>query len=77
MTAAFVTVVVFPTEVTSPVRFGMVVTEPAVNPAAVPVMFVPTNVDGVPKLGVTRVGELEKTKFPVPVAPVLVTPSTV
>ena len=71
------TVVAFPTEVASPVKFGMVVTLPAVSPAAVPVIFVPTRVDGVPRLGVTKVGELEKTKLPVPVAPVEVTPSTV
>ena len=30
-----------------------------------------------PKTGVTRVGEVAKTKAPVPVAPVEVTPSTI
>ena len=46
------------------------VARPAVKPAAVPVIFVPTKVDGVPRLGVTRVGEVAKTKAPVPVVPV-------
>ena len=69
--------VALPTEVTAPVRFALVVTFPAVNPAAVPVIFVPTKVEGVPKLGVTRVGEVSKTNLPVPVAPVDVTPSIV
>ena len=60
--------VALPTEVTAPVRFALVVTFPAVNPAAVPVIFVPTKVEGVPKLGVTRVGEVFITKvLPVPV----------
>ncbi len=45
ITAAFVTVVVFPTEVTSPVKSALVVTVPAVKPAAVPVILVPTKVD--------------------------------
>lgn len=40
---------------------------PAVKLAAVPEMFVPTNALGVPKEGVTKVGELEKTTLPVPV----------
>jgi hypothetical protein len=60
--------VAFPTEVIGPVRFALVVTVPAVNPEAVPVMFVPTKVEGVPKFGVTKVGELENTKEPVPVS---------
>ena len=55
----------------------MLVANPAVNPAAVPVMLVPTKADGVPKAGVTNVGEVEKTRAPVPVAPVEVTPSIV
>ena len=33
--------------------------------------------DATPSVGVTRVGEAENTKFPVPVAPVEVTPSIV
>ena len=48
MTGALVSVVAFPTEVTSPVRLALVVTLPAVKPEAVPVMFVPTNAEGVP-----------------------------
>ena len=47
-----------PTEVTSPVRFALVVTLPAVSPEAVPVMLVPTSVDGVPRFGVVSVGEV-------------------
>ena len=34
---------------------------------AVPVMFVPTKVDGVPKFGVTKVGEVARTTLPEPV----------
>ena len=56
-----------PTLDTSPVRFAFVVTLPAVNPDAVPVIFVPTNVDGVPKLGVTNIGDVDNTTLPVPV----------
>jgi hypothetical protein len=56
--------------VTAPVKLALVVTLPAVKPEAVPVMFVPTNADGVPKAGVTRVGEVAKTKEPVPVSSV-------
>ncbi len=56
-----------PTEVTMPVRLALVVTVPAVRPAAVPVMFVPTRADGVPRAGVTRVGLFDKTTAPVPV----------
>ena len=40
---------------------------PIFKPAAVPVMFVPTNAEGVPKAGVTKVGEFDKTTLPVPV----------
>ena len=43
--------VALPTLVTSPVRFAFVVTLPAVSPAAVPVMFVPTRAVGVPSAG--------------------------
>ena len=60
-------VVALPTEVTSPVKFALVVTVPAVNPEAVPVIFVPIKADGVPKAGVTSVGEFDKTTPPVPV----------
>jgi hypothetical protein len=59
--------VALPTLVTAPVRFALVVTLPAVKPAAVPVMFVPTRADGVPKAGVTSVGEVDITTLPVPV----------
>ena len=40
---------------------------PIDNPAAVPVMFVPTSVDGVPRLGVVKVGEVANTTLPDPV----------
>ena len=69
--------VAFPTLVTSPVRFAFVVTLPAVSPAAVPEMFVPTSADGVPSAGVVKEGLVSYTNLPVPVAPVLVTPSKV
>ena len=64
--------VALPTDVITPVKFALVVTLPAVKPDAVPVIFVPTNVDGVPKFGVTKVGEVLKTKLVdvVPVVPV-------
>ena len=70
ITAEFVTVAAFPTEVTSPVKLAFVVTFPAVNPAAVPVMFVPTSADGVPSAGVTNVGLVANTAAPVPVSSV-------
>ena len=60
-------VVALPTEVTSPVKFALVVTVPAVNPEAVPVILVPTKAEGVPRAGVTSVGEFDKTTPPVPV----------
>ena len=59
-----------PTEVTAPVKLAFVVTLPAVRPAAVPVMFVPTRVDGVPRFGVTSVGLVANTKAPEPVSSV-------
>jgi hypothetical protein len=62
--------VALPTEVTAPVKLALVVTLPAVRPEAVPVMFVPTKADGVPKAGVTNVGLVAKTKEPVPVSSV-------
>jgi hypothetical protein len=62
--------VALPTEVTAPVKLAFVLTLPAVSPAAVPVIFVPTSVDGVPKFGVTSVGLVANTKEPVPVSSV-------
>ena len=62
--------VTLPTEVTAPVRLALVVTLPAVRPAAVPVMFVPTRAEGVPRFGVTNVGLVANTKAPVPVSSV-------
>jgi hypothetical protein len=62
--------VALPTEVTAPVKLALVVTLPAVRPEAVPVMFVPTKADGVPRAGVTKVGLLAKTKAPDPVSSV-------
>ena len=40
---------------------------PAVKPAAVPVAFVRTTADGVPRAGVTNVGDVAHTAEPVPV----------
>ncbi len=45
--------VALPTEVTAPVRFALVVTFPAVSPAAVPVQFVKVPLVGVPSTGDT------------------------
>ena len=59
-----------PTEVTAPVKLALVLTLPAVSPVAVPVMFVPTNVDGVPRFGVTSVGLVANTAKPEPVSSV-------
>ena len=53
-----------------PVRLAFVVTLPAVRPGAVPVMFVPTRDDGVPRAGVTRVGLVANTNAPLPVSSV-------
>ena len=61
-----------PMEVTAPVKLAFVVTLLAVNAVAVPVIFVPTSADGVPKSGVTRTGELDNTTLVVPV--LVVTP---
>lgn len=58
--------VAFPEEVIGPVKLALVVTDPAVKPAAVPVIFVPTRADGVPRLGVTKVGLVARTTEPVP-----------
>jgi len=62
--------VALPTDVTAPVKLALVVTLPAVRPAAVPVMFVPTSAEGVPKAGVTSVGLVANTNAPVPVSSV-------
>lgn len=45
---------------------------PAVRLVAVPEILVPTRVDGVPRFGVTKVGEVENTRLVlvVPVVPV-------
>ena len=60
--------VALPTLVIGPVRFAFVVTVPAVSPAAVPVTFVATKADGVPRAGVTSVGDVFITNVsPVPV----------
>lgn len=40
---------------------------PMLKPEAVPVMFVPTKAEGVPKAGVTSVGLLDNTTLPEPV----------
>lgn len=62
--------VALPTEVTAPVRLALVTAEPAIRPKAVPVMFVATMAVGVPKLGVTKVGDVANTSEPVPVSSV-------
>ena len=59
-----------PTDVICPVKFALVVTLPAVNPDAVPVIFVPTNALGVPNAGVTNVGLVANTAEPDPVSSV-------
>ena len=64
--------VALPEDVTAPVKLAFVVTVPAVRPAAVPVMFVPTRAVGVPSAGVTSVGDVDSTLLPVPV--LVVTP---
>jgi len=56
-----------PVLVTSPVIAAFVVTVPAVNPEAVPVILVPTRAEGVPNAGVTSVGEVARTTAPLPV----------
>ena len=62
--------VALPVDVTAPVKLALVVTLPAVKPAAVPVMFVPTSAEGVPRAGVTSVGLVANTADPVPVSSV-------
>jgi hypothetical protein len=49
----------------APVRFP-----PIDKPAAVPVIFVPTNAEGVPNAGVTKVGLFANTAAPEPVSSV-------
>ena len=71
--ATVASVVAFPTDVTSPVKFALVVTLLAVKAMAVPVMFVPTKKLGVPRFGVTSVGLVAKTLSPVPVFVTLTT----
>ncbi len=44
------------------------VVAPTVSPAAVPVIFVPTRAEGVPRAGVTSVGDVPKTAKPDPVS---------
>ena len=62
--------VAFPDEVTTPVRFALVVTVPAVRLDAVPDALVATKAEGVPRAGVTRVGLVANTAPPVPVSSV-------
>ena len=64
------TAVALPVEVIGPVRFAFVVTFPAVSPDAVPVRFVATPEAGVPRAGVTSVGDVANTAAPVPVSSV-------
>jgi hypothetical protein len=63
--------VTLPVLVTTPVKFALVLTvaafPPIFKPLAVPVILGPTKVDGVPKAGLTSVGEVLMTTFPVPV----------
>jgi len=65
--ALVTTVAALPTEVTPPVKLALVVTLLAVKAVAVPVMFVPTNAEDVPRLGVTKVGLFDRTTATVPV----------
>ena len=67
--------VAFPTDVIAPVKLAFVVTLPAVSPEAVPVIFVPTRAEGVPRAGVTRVGDVANTSAPDPVSS-LITPAS-
>ena len=79
ITGALVSVVALPTLVTSPVKFALVATvvavvavaafPPILKLAAVPVIFVPTKVVGVPNDGEIKVGEVAKTIAPEPDVP--------
>ena len=68
--------VALPVEVMAPVKLALVVTLPAVNPEAVPVILVPTSVDGVPRFGVVSIGDSAKTMLPVPVSSPISTDSS-
>ncbi len=68
--------VAFPTEVMTPVRLALVVTVPAVNPAAVPEQFVRTPLAGVPRAGVTSV-LFQSVSVPASVASVPLTAGSV
>jgi hypothetical protein len=70
--ALVTTVAALPTDVTPPVKLALVPTFPAVSPAAVPVMLVPTRAEGVPKAGVTKVGLVARTTAPLPVVPLVI-----
>ena len=73
-TAPAAIVVAFPLDVTSPVKYALVVTVaasvalPAVRLAAGPVKFVATPLAGVPNAGVTNVGLVANTNAPLPVS---------
>jgi hypothetical protein len=66
--------VALPTLVTSPVRLALMVTAPAVKPAAVPVQFVRTPAEGVPRLGVTRTRELANFELLTPASFTIIAP---
>lgn len=51
-----------------PVFDTVSVARPAVKPAPVPVIFVPTSADGVHRAGVTKVGLVANTNAPLPVS---------
>lgn len=65
-------VTLLPLELTAPERLGIVLTVVAVKLVAVPVILVPTRVEGVPRFGVIKVGEVLSTLLPLPV--LVVTP---
>lgn len=74
------TVAALPTDVTSPVRLAFVVTFPAVNPEAVPVMLVPVRDEGVPpaplnKTGAPAVPTLIASAAPTPVPSPVIEPT--
>jgi hypothetical protein len=69
--------VALPTLVTSPVRLALMVTAPAVKPAAVPVQFVRTPAEGVPRLGVTRTRELANFELLTPASLTMIAPEIV
>jgi hypothetical protein len=50
-----------------PLRLALFTTLPAVNPKPVPLILVPVKELGVPKFGVTKAGELDKTTLTDPV----------